>query len=126
MPRVRIPRTVPASNRGPDPRRSRGHLDFIRGLPCCVCGKAPRSEAAHVRSGTDGGMGLKPSDKFTVPLCSRHHREQHQVGEVSFWASRNVDPTGLAEHLWSKSGDQAAGERATLRTLQDVTMKRTA
>lgn len=122
---ARIPRTVPMKAKQPDPRRNRGHLDFIRSLPCCVCGKGPRSEAAHIRAGTDGGMGVKPSDRWTVPLCPRHHREQHNVGEVTFWADRGVDPYGLAGELWTHSGDRERGERAVSRTVQAVMMRRT-
>lgn len=123
---ARIPRNVTVAKRQPDPKRSASHLSFIRGLPCCVCGKAPRSEAAHIRAGTDGGMATKPSDKFTVPLCTDCHRRQHATGELAFWSGYATDPTGLAEHLWKKSGNQAAGERAVLRKVMEITSRRMA
>lgn len=72
------------------------HLAFIRSLPCCRCGRSP-SQAAHVRMGTGGGMGMKPDDRYTVPLCADHHREQHQVGEKAFWGED--DPVRLAGYL---------------------------
>lgn len=121
---ARIPRNVPVAKRLPDPKRNATHLSFVRGLPCCVCAKAPRSEAAHIRAGTDGGMGTKPSDRFTVPMCPDCHRRQHQVGELAFWAGHGVDPTGLAEHLWTHSGDLSAGTRAALRMAMQITSKR--
>ena len=73
------------------PKRSRGergcpaHRAWVRRHHCCVpgCEKLP-IECAHVRSGTDGGTGLKPSDRWAVSLCRDHHREQHQVGEAEF------------------------------------------
>jgi hypothetical protein len=64
--------------------RDKKHLNFIRSLPCLICGVFG-SEAAHLRKGTDGGIGLKPSDKFTTPLCHNCHAEQHRVGELRFW-----------------------------------------
>lgn len=79
-----------------------------------------------MRAGTDGGLGVKPSDRFTVPLCHDHHRVQHNIGEMAFWSQRGVDPTALAEHLWTKSGDMDAGTRAVLRTAMQITTKRMA
>jgi len=125
-PLPRISREVPQPKRTPDPKRNATHLDFVRSLPCCVCGHRPRSEAAHVRAGTDGGLGLKPSDRFTVPMCHDHHRIQHTIGELAFWSQRNVDPTGLAEHLWTHSGDLSAGTRAALRMAMQITSRRMA
>ena len=69
----------------PKTLRNAEHLKFIRSQPCCVCNKPPQSEAAHVRAGNQGGMGLKPSDYRTVPLCHDCHAKQHSVGEGKFW-----------------------------------------
>lgn len=66
------------------PHRDRKYLDSLRGEPCLLCGAVP-SDPAHIRYGSGAGTGRKPSDWFTVPLCNAHHREQHQVGEVTFW-----------------------------------------
>ncbi len=78
------------------------HLDFIRSLPCCICGGI-NTEAAHIRVGSinhgkrETGMSEKPSDKWTVPLCNEHHREQHDAGnELVWWASKGIDPFMLA------------------------------
>jgi hypothetical protein len=89
-------------------RRSPKHLAFIRRLPCVACSATP-CEAAHVRIGTDGGMGLKPSDKFTVPLCATHHRLQHDQGERTFWRDLWIEPTDLAAQLFAVTGDDAMG-----------------
>lgn len=83
------------------------HLAFIRSLPCCRCGKSP-SQAAHVRMGTGGGMGMKPDDRYTVPLCADCHRRQHDVGERAFWGD---DPVHfLAGYLWESAGGKDASE----------------
>jgi hypothetical protein len=70
------------------PHRSESHLDHIRSLPCVLCNAPPPSEAAHFRLGLGGGMGIKPSDEMTLPMCHAHHAKQHQMGEHLFWATR--------------------------------------
>jgi hypothetical protein len=78
------------------------HLDFIRSLPCCVCGGID-TEAAHLRVGSiehgkrNTGMAEKPNDAWCLPLCNRHHREQHAAGnELKFWDKYSIDPFLLA------------------------------
>ena len=128
-PSPRIARETVQHVRRPNLRTSASHADFIRSLPCCACGAPPRSEQAHIRAGTDGGMGLRPSDRYSLPLCAGCHRTgpgaQHVVGELAFWAALGVDPYGLAEHLWTNSGDQAAGERAVMRMVVEIMSRRT-
>jgi hypothetical protein len=119
----RISRIVLKGNRRPDQRRARNHLAFIRRLPCIVCGSRP-AQAAHVRAGTDGGAGMKPSDKFTVPLCHDDHMRQHG-GELSFWAALGIDPVDQANRLWTVSGDTEAGERIVFRAHQAINLRRT-
>jgi hypothetical protein len=96
---------------------ARDHLKAIRLLPCAVCASRRSTEAAHVRSSNlrygkqQAGLGTKPDDAWTVPLCADHHREQHQIGEASFWEKHRVDPFVLALALWRASGDDAAMEQ---------------
>lgn len=63
------------------------HLEYIRTLPCVICDAPPPSEACHLRMGLGGGMGIKPDDRLTIPMCHRHHDEQTlcKSGEVGFW-----------------------------------------
>lgn len=92
------------------------HLKFIRGLKCCICG-APDPDPAHIRSASplygkrETGGAEKPSDKFVTPLCRAHHDEQHAAGnELIWWASKGIDPFGLALALHSASGDEDIAE----------------
>jgi hypothetical protein len=55
------------------------------------CRRSP-CDAAHVRIGALAGIGQKPSDRRTTPLCHKHHMEQHSVGERTFWARLGRDP----------------------------------
>lgn len=84
-------------------RKDEKHLKFVRTLPCLKCRKAP-SEAAHIRTAANSGTGLKPPDWHVVPLCSQHHRIQHQIGQLSFFG--DVYATlRFAEALHKVSGD---------------------
>lgn len=59
----------------------------------------------------EAGLGQKPHDRWTVPLCGAHHRMQHEMGESKFWDFAVMDPIFLALALWSVSGDYEAGEK---------------
>ncbi len=92
------------------------HLKWIRTLKCCLCG-APDPDPAHIRSANaiygkrETGGAEKASDKWVVPLCRREHDEQHAAGnELLWWASKGVDPFGLALALHSASGDDEIAE----------------
>jgi hypothetical protein len=98
-------------------RIDKNHCDFIRILPCCICKNNIETECAHIRFSDarigklNPGVGQKPSDFFTVPLCGKHHREQHQGSEPKFWQSHNIDPILLALMLYAISEDMEEAER---------------
>lgn len=69
-----------------DPRwRSPAHRAFVRSFHCAMCGVDAPIECAHVRIAGNGGMGFKPADWDTVPLCRDCHADQHTRGERTFW-----------------------------------------
>ena len=119
MPAPRIPRTVTRNKPKPNLHRRGQHLAFVRQLPCVACGRAAPSEPAHVRTGTDGGVGMKPGDRYAVPLCTACHAKQHQIGELSFWSALRIDPLNVAFRLWIVSADLDAGERTVFRATTD-------
>jgi hypothetical protein len=92
------------------------YLALVRQLPCLKCGMEP-SEAAHVRFasaafGKASGLGRKPDDRHSVPLCSGCHRldrdAQHSRGEREFWDSIGINPLIVAEKLYARRGDLVA------------------
>jgi len=93
------------------------HQDYIRTLSCLVCSNNIETECAHVRfsdaraAKPESGMGRKPEDCWTVPLCSRHHRDQHDMGEVAFWNKHGIDPIFVCLALWRVSGNHELGEK---------------
>lgn len=65
------------------PARDSEYLAFVRSHPCCACHTRDGVEAHHwAPRGDTGGMGRKPSDKRTVPLCETCHRAMHDTGEL--------------------------------------------
>jgi hypothetical protein len=82
-------------------------LAHVRTLPCTIC-RRPGCDAAHIRAAAPQygkrytGKGEKPSDKWAVPLCRDHHREQHGKNELSFWLRYGIaDPFALAIALYA-------------------------
>jgi hypothetical protein len=122
----RVPRRVARSKPKPEFRRRAQHLAFVRQLSCVACGKAAPSEAAHVRSGTDGGAGFKPSDRYSISLCTSCHELQHRFGELRFWSVLRIDPLNVALRLWTVSGDLEAGERTVFRARQHINLMKAA
>lgn len=104
MPRARIPKRLERQRRQFDCRECPAHRAWVRRHHCSVpdCQLLP-IECAHVRGGTDGGMALKPSDRWVISLCSYHHREQHQLGEDQFEARYGIELVDLAEEFARRS-----------------------
>lgn len=95
----RIPRTVPGSKREKREGDCPEHRKWVRQQPCLFNGTdcAGQMHAHHVRTAANSGVGMKPDDKFCVPLCALHHQRIHQNGEA-FW-----DFLGEAEKLAKRS-----------------------
>lgn len=92
------------------------YRNFIRSLPCLICRDPTATEAAHIRFADARaakpitGMGTRPPDSWLVPLCGKHHREQHSGGEKIFWNLYRIDPIFVAMALERNAGDINAAE----------------
>ena len=104
----------PLRQRAPRQEDSK-HLKFIRELPCVICADTTSTEACHIRYSDSRylkftGGGEKPDDLWTVPMCSKHHKEQTAMGEgPAFWEQYGFDPHALALMLHRHSGDTVRG-----------------
>ena len=106
-----IPRRRPRKRmclKQPNVVRCPAHLQFVRGFDCSIKGLNGhvcdgKVEAAHVRTGTDGGMSMKPSDCYTIPLCHYAHSEQHRIGEDAFEKEYGISMRGIADKLAARS-----------------------
>jgi hypothetical protein len=93
------------------------HLQFVRERPCIICGTSP-CDAAHIKM-ADGrigkpmssNLGMKADDRFTLPLCRKHHERQHQVAEREFWEWYRIDAVLIALALFSITDDEQEGDR---------------
>ena len=84
--------------------KSRKHLQYVSEQPCVLCQKID-VQSAHIRY-AGAGMGLKPCDSFTIPLCLEHHAEQHRMNERMFWQLYKKDPLVIAFMLCLESPDK--------------------
>ena len=65
----------------------------------------PSEVAHHVRLGTGGGMGMKPEDRWCVPLCTPCHEEVHR-GARTFERKIGRSLKSLAERLFHRFESQ--------------------
>jgi hypothetical protein len=94
-------------------RRDPAYLDWIHTLPCAIVG-APKWEtgalyprptswcypaigvdAAHVKTRATGGADRQN----LVPLCRRHHEEQHRIGIPAFQKRWGINLAKIAAGL---------------------------
>ena len=95
--------------------KNKKHLIFVSGQQCCLgiisedwCNG--NVQAHHLLRPYEGkrGMGMKASDKNTIPLCYGHHSQLHDKNgdEDSFWKGfRLSEDFGRikAKEIWNKS-----------------------
>lgn len=122
----RITKVLVERRRPPNQKLRPLHRQFINALPCCVCGRPPPSDCAHLRisdaehPGSGGGTAFKPPDRFCVPLCHPDHLREG----TAFWAELEADPMNLALRLWTVTGDIESGLRAIQRFRQSIVLHR--
>ena len=112
MGRIVLPKRIPKPEKREKRFRSPAHCNFVRSHACCRCGSTVNIEVAHVRCGTDGGMGLKPGDYWTISLCSLCHQLQHQMGEPEFEKRYTIDMKKLAREFVKASPKRRELEEA--------------
>ena len=66
----------------------------------------------------NAGVGAKPSDRYTLPMCGRHHRAQHAGSERKFWQDLELDPIKIALELYLVSGNHEKGCEIIAKTSQ--------
>jgi hypothetical protein len=97
------PRIKHSSNRKNAGKRCPAHRKWVAGHACSACGSQAGIECAHVRTGTDGGVGIKPSDQWCISLCKDCHARQHQIGETTFEKQHGINMKALAEEFYRAS-----------------------
>lgn len=85
-------------------RRDEARKAFARKMNCLIlthggarlrhqweCNMLTSPQAHHVYNGISGGIGLKPDDFRTVPLCEAAHEEFHRIGKETFEKKYGLD-----------------------------------
>jgi hypothetical protein len=90
-----LPRKIPKAPKREKRWRSQAHTKHVSEYPCINCGSTTNVVPAHYRVGSNAGMGQKPDDFLTTPLCDGPfsnidgqlgcHQVQHLIGEPAFW-----------------------------------------
>ena len=101
------PRIIRKSDKADTGKRSPAHRTFVRSHACSACGTTTAIECAHVRTGTNGGLGMKPSDAWTINLCRDCHEQQHRIGETPFEIMHAIDMKKLAKAFYLASPHRA-------------------
>ena len=78
--------------------RNPKYLSWLRGKNCVISGKEAEC-AHHIRLATNGGVALKPSDYFCIPLLNQFHTSGpnaiHIIGEETFLNEFKLDKIEL-------------------------------
>lgn len=80
---------------------------WIRGRPCIFIdqgGCEGKRHAAHLDFAGGKGMSTKVADRYSVPMCARHHRIQHDKGWDTFMRMTGCTREQLmlaAARLWN-------------------------
>lgn len=62
--------------------RSKKYLDFVRSIPCAMCGR-PADDPHHlIGMGGMGGTGTTAPDWTAIPLCRGDHNIMHTNPEL--------------------------------------------
>lgn len=87
------------SGKGEVKKRCQPHLQWLRGRPCALAGAGCAGPiiAAHVDFLGEKGMATKTEDWNAIPLCDKHHHEQHSIGWPTFQRRHQFDATEAAE-----------------------------
>lgn len=94
-----LPKRIPKKANRTERFKSQSHMNFVRKHACCACGSMVHIQVAHVRMGTDGGLGRKPSDFWTISLCRDCHDWQHRNSEQALEQKHGIDMKALAREF---------------------------
>ena len=119
--RARALKASAAPGKRHERERDNAYLAHVRRQPCIVGpilgGCEGRIDPAHLRFGEpkvgrlNPGMGRKSDDKWTLPLCRKHHDEQHAAGnERKWWAGTGLDPNAECESRYAAFLAEPKGE----------------
>lgn len=72
-------------------------------LPCEICGETGSTVGAHQRLAGLGGTALKSPDNCTIPLCHKHHQEEHRGWNTFYVEMLRIWPLFLKHCLLARA-----------------------
>ncbi len=85
--------------------RNDQYLSWLR-TQNCIVSNVKAECAHHIRLGTNGGTGIKPSDYFCIPLTNENHttgsNALHLIGEDTFLEMHQIDKEQMFVYYLSK------------------------
>lgn len=108
-----IPRKRKTPRRNVVANTDEGFREFVRRCRCVACSDEAlrqatppempsKSEACHIKARRNNADAAN-----LVPLCRRHHQEQHTTGILSFQQKYFLDLQMLAAALWERYQEEA-------------------
>ena len=94
-----------------------GFLAWLRKRECAFADHGScegKIQAMHLDFAGGKGTGTKVADRYAVPACAAHHRQQHLVGWVTFISLKDTTKEallGAADILWRAWPGRIAWER---------------
>lgn len=82
------------------PVRSEAYRRLVTALPCCICGIAGQSQAAHgsgAGTAVCKGMGIKSCDLTCFSACVRCHHELDQGAMFTKAVRHQLEPAWAAD-----------------------------
>jgi hypothetical protein len=96
------------------------YLSWLREQNCIVSGEKAQC-AHHIRLGTNGGKGIKPSDYFCVPLTNEYHttgsNAVHLIGEETFLEDNNIDKVEFFIYYLQQFLQETLGAKVDIKGL---------
>ena len=95
--------------------KNKDYLFFVSLKDCLFCGKGPLNQAHHIRNKT--GIGRKPSDYATIPLCYDHHDLIHNDPKLFYLTTNKQDIYECMVDLlieWLEKSDLGKGVKRRL------------
>lgn len=85
--------------------RDKAYRKALHFMACVSCDVEDETVVgAHIRTGSAGGMGLKPSDDENLPLCAKCHEDQEANPGPEWWIENVLKPLARKRYIIWKAG----------------------
>lgn len=105
--------------------RSPVHRRYIKTFLCLLwarkeCDERAKADCAHIHAAGNVAVSLKPGDEYLVPLCRRHHTEQHNIGQPEFERRYAAELEGMTLAQKALEFSRASPDRAIREVAKEM------